>query len=207
MKKMNIRFLSLILALAMALSLLTGCQSSKNGDEKPAESSQSTAVDGGEGDASAEDPSIAPEGDEDYEIDGTNLVAYIGFDTETTTPSNVDTILNSAFSGDMGHGEDLKKVTITGNIKRIDDGAFSFTAADEIYIEEGCESLGHSVFSDSYIAEIWFPSSITEIGAGIMETEEGLWDTKIHVVEGSEIAKYFEENMPYGECELLYDYQ
>lgn len=135
------------------------------------------------------------------------IEAFMGLGTETTTPADADTIGNGAFSWDLQHGVNLSKVRVTGNIKTIEAGAFSFTAADVIYLEEGVESIGGDAFSDSYIDEIWFPSSVTHLGEGLMTTEEGLQGTKIHVVEGSAAARYFEEDMPYGECELVYDYQ
>lgn len=193
------KMMALILALSMALSLLTACQSASKEQEEPVASAS-------EGSAEASASAEAVEGT-DYQMDGDVIVAYVGSAHETTTPKNAVSIGSDAFSWDMGYGEELEKVTVTSNIKRIESGAFSFTAADFIYIEEGVEYIGHSAFSDSYIDEIWFPSSVTEIGASIMMTEEGLEGTKIHLVEGSPIAKYFEEDMPYGQCELLYDYQ
>ena len=72
-----------------------------------------------------------------------------------------------------------------------------------IYIEEGVETIGARAFSDSYIDEIHFPESVTEAGAGILETEEGLWDTKIYVIDGSYMQKYFKKNMPYGDPEII----
>lgn len=140
----------------------------------------------------------------DYEMRGTIITAYTGTDTETTTPEAAAEIGEDAFSWDMGHGEQLKTVIVTGNIKKIDDRAFAFTAAKKIVIEEGVEEIGDRAFMDSYIGEIYFPATIQKVGSGIMETEEGLRGTKIYVEEGSVMEKYFKAHMPYGECSIRY---
>ena len=131
------------------------------------------------------------------------LYAYRGSADEVTVPETVTEIYSNAFSGDFGYGTRLTKVTVPGSVKKIDSQAFSFTNADIIYIEEGVSQIGDSAFSDSYIDEIHFPESITEAGAGILETEEGLWDTDIYVVEGSYMQKQLQDNMPYGEPNLI----
>lgn len=131
------------------------------------------------------------------------LYAYRGSASEVTVPAGVTEIYESAFSGDFGYGAELKQVTVPGSVKTIDEGAFAFTNADIIYIEEGVETIGARAFSDSYIDEIHFPESVTEAGAGILETEEGLWDTKIYVIDGSYMEAYFKKNMPYGEPEII----
>ncbi len=109
----------------------------------------------------------------------------------------------NAFSGDFGYGAELKQVIVPGSVKKIDEGAFAFTNADIIYIEEGVETIGARAFSDSYIDEIHFPESVTEAGAGILETEEGLRDAKIYVIDGSYMQEYFKKNIPYGEPEII----
>ena len=131
------------------------------------------------------------------------LYAYRGSDEEVTVPAGVTEIYENAFSGDFGYGAELKQVTVPGSVKKIDEGAFAFTNADIIYIEEGVETIGARVFSDSYIDEIHFPESVTEAGAGILETEAGLNDAKIYVIDGSYMQKYFKKNMPYGDPEII----
>lgn len=131
------------------------------------------------------------------------LYAYRGLANEVTIPNTVTEIYSNAFSGDFGYGAKLTKVTIPGSVKTIDSQAFSFTNADIIYIEEGVSKIGASAFSDSYIDEIHFPESITEAGAGILETEEGLWDTDIYVVKGSYMEKEIKSNIPYGDPEII----
>jgi hypothetical protein len=132
------------------------------------------------------------------------LYAYLGKGSEITIPETVVEIYGSALSGDFKHGENLKKVIVPGTVKKIDNGAFAFTSAKEIILEEGVKEIGEWAFGDSYIEEIWFPSSLEKIGGGIMETEEGLDETEIHVPENSRISRYFEQNMPYGNAELVY---
>lgn len=131
------------------------------------------------------------------------LYAYRGSAEEVTVPGSVTEIYENAFSGDFGYGAELKKVTVPGSVKKIDEGAFAFTNADIIYIEEGVETIGARAFSDSYIDEIHFPESVAEAGAGILETEEGLNDAKIYVIDGSYMQEYFKKNMPYGAPEII----
>lgn len=133
------------------------------------------------------------------------LYAYLGKDREISIPENVTEIYSSALSGDFGHGDNLKQVIVPGTVKKIDKGSFAFTNAKRIIIEEGVKEIEEWAFGDSYIEEIWFPSSLEKIGNGIMETEEGLNGTKIHVPKNSEISRYFEQGMPYGNAELIYD--
>ena len=134
------------------------------------------------------------------------LYAYVGKCEEITIPSNVTEIYSNALSGDYNHGINLKKVTIPGTVKKVDDHAFAFTNAKYIYIEEGVKEIGADAFQDSYIKEIHFPSSIKKIGELIMDTEEGLYDTKIYLKEDSAIHKYFQEKMPYGDVEICFEH-
>ena len=131
------------------------------------------------------------------------LYAYRGDAKEVTVPEGVKEIYNSAFSGDSGHGKNLVSVTVPGTVEVIDGGAFSFTGADTIVIEEGVKEIGDGAFSDSYMDEIFFPASLEKIGSEIMYTEEGLDGTKIHVPAGSKIAEYFKKSMPYGNAKLI----
>ena len=140
-----------------------------------------------------------------YEIQGNAIVAYIGKETETTTPEDVSVIQSNAFSFDMDHGMYLDTIHVTSNIETIEEQAFAFCHANTIYIEEGVQTIGDLCFMDSYIKDIYFPASIKNVGKSIMETEEGLDGCTIHVKEGSVIASYFEKNMPYGDCQLVYD--
>lgn len=134
------------------------------------------------------------------------LYAYVGKNEEIIIPSNVTEIYSNALSGDYNHGINLKKVTIPGTVERIDNHAFAFTNAKYIYIEEGVKEIDADAFQDSYIKEIHFPSSIEKIGELIMDTEEGLYDTKIYLKKDSFIHKYFQEKMPYGDVEICFEH-
>jgi len=131
------------------------------------------------------------------------LYAYRGDAEEVTVPDNVTIIYSEAFAGDYNHGVNLKKVIVPGSVEKIQSNAFAFTNADSIIIEEGVKELGSYVFMDSYIEEIRFPASLVEIGAGILETEEGLQGTKIYVPADSKIENYLKENEPYGDVEII----
>lgn len=142
-------------------------------------------------------------------IDGFNikhgtLLSYTGSDTSVVVPDKVKVIGEYAFSSDMGYGKKLKKVIINENVKKIKDEAFAFTNADIIIINEGVKEIGDNVFMDSYIDEIYFPESLEKIGVNIMETEEGLDGTIIHLVKNSLADKYFKNNKPYGNITLVY---
>jgi hypothetical protein len=137
-----------------------------------------------------------------FVIENSVLTAYEGEAEEVVVPEEVTVIATSAFSGDYDHGINLVKVTIPGTVKNIETEAFAFTNADIIVIEEGVESIGDYAFMDSYIKEIHFPASLTDIGTAIMETEEGLWDTAVYVPKDSAVESYMKENPPYGEITL-----
>lgn len=144
-------------------------------------------------------------GNNDFNIKNDVLISYTGDEDEVTVPDNVKKIASDAFSSDMGRGENLKKVVIPGSVYEIDDRAFAFTAADIIVINEGVKVLGAEVFMDSYIDEIYFPRSIEVVGPGIMETEEGLSGTLIHVYKGSYMDNYFKKYEPYGDFKIIYE--
>ena len=131
------------------------------------------------------------------------LYAYLGSAKEITIPADVKEIYPDALSGDFGHGVNLEKVTVPGTVEKIDSEAFAFTEADYIYLKDGIQVLGDNVFMDSYIKEVHFPGSLTKIGQCILETEEGLWGTKIYVTKGSLAEKYFKAGMPYGKAKLI----
>lgn len=141
----------------------------------------------------------------DFTIKHGTLISYTGNEKVVTVPDEVKVIGSDAFSSDMGNGENLTKVIINGNVKKIDDSAFAFTFADVIVINEGTLEIGDNAFMDSYIDEIYFPASIKKVGVNIMETEEGLSNARIHVIKDSVVDKYFKENPPYGTFEIIYD--
>lgn len=98
---------------------------------------------------------------------------------------------------------DDDEVTVPNTVKVIKKEAFAFCSASVIVIEEGVETIETMAFMDSYPKEIHFPKSITNIGTGILETEEGLNGTKIYVCEGSAMEQYLKDNAPYGEFEII----
>lgn len=174
------------LAIVLGVCMLVGCDSARSDKSPKGESIQER---------------------DGFHIMDKKILGYTGDAKELRTPEDMEVIGSDAFSSDMGNGEQLESITITSNIQSIEERAFAFTCADYIYMEPGVKKIGAEAFMDSYIKEIWIPDSVQEIGAGILETEEGQQELKIHVVKESKAAKYFEENMPYGQCELCYDYQ
>lgn len=139
-----------------------------------------------------------------FAIDGEGtLLAYNGKAEEITIPQNVKRIAENAMSADYDRALDTKKVTILGNVKKIDAGAFSFSTIETVFIESGVEEIETWAFGDSKIKEIYFPDYITSLHAGILDTEEGLEDLKIHCKPGSQVEKYFKDNPPDGKYEIV----
>ena len=139
-----------------------------------------------------------------FAIDGEGtLLAYNGKAEEITIPQNVKRIAENAMSADYDRALDTKKVTILGNVKKIDAGAFSFSTIETVVIESGVEEIETWAFGDSKIKEIYFPDYITSLHAGILDTEEGLEDLKIHCKPGSQVEKYFKDNPPDGKYEIV----
>lgn len=142
----------------------------------------------------------------DFVIVNHELVAYRGNDAEVTIPDDVTVIKSSAFETSDDYPKDgIRKIIVPGTVKTIESEAFAFCYADIIIFEEGVESIGDSAFLDSYPEELTFPASIKTVGTRILETEEGLPGTKIHVVKGSVIDKAIQEQDPYGHYTLVYD--
>jgi len=146
--------------------------------------------------------------DEDgWAIEDNKLLGYVGKKKSVTVPKNVESIEPSAFSWDMGRAVKVEKIIVGGNVKVIRSGSFAFCKADKIVIKNGVKEIEDFAFMDSYIDDISFPPSITKIGNVIMQTEEGLDGCVIHCKKGSPIAKYMEEDKPYGIVKIKYDYR
>lgn len=199
------RKINLIICAALASAIMfSGCGSNK--DNAAATTENNTDF---ETESIYEDPTLdvlREKADNDgFVIENGVLKAYVGKDSNITIPSTVTTIGANSLSGDMGYGTSIESIIVPSTVTTIEKNAFAFTDADIIKIEEGVTTIGDQAFSDSYISEIYFPESLTNIGKVIMQTEEGLSDCKIHVKKDSAIAKYFEKQMPYGTSELIYD--
>lgn len=84
--------------------------------------------------------------------------------------------------------EDPYKLIIPGNIERIGDGAFAYTALNTIEFLEGVNSLGVGVFVFANIDNIIFPNSLTTIEEGAFQNGTfktiTLPDTIINLGEG-----------------------
>lgn len=142
----------------------------------------------------------------DFVIEGTTLIEYTGNEAEIIVPDNVTRIGASAFETNEQYPKDeIKKITVPGTVEVIEGEAFAFCYADVIVIEEGCKELGDRAFMDSYPTDVTLPESLITIGYNLFETEEGLRDTKFHVVEGSAIDRALKEQDPYGSYTIVYD--
>ncbi|MBE5925457.1 MAG: leucine-rich repeat domain-containing protein [Lachnospiraceae bacterium] len=124
-----------------------------------------------------------------YVIEEDGRIIYVGYDDEITIPSNIE-ILNSfnAFE------KELKKVTIPGTVKIIDEYAFQGDFMDCVYIEEGVEEIGDGAFDLTGVSEIHFPKSVKKMGEDLMtniEDEPIIDEVKKYVKKDSYAHKYF----------------
>ncbi|MBE5927393.1 MAG: hypothetical protein E7270_10570 [Lachnospiraceae bacterium] len=122
-------------------------------------------------------------------IDGV-LKKYFTNDKEIVIPDNVTEIGSSLIVTEL---EYIDKVTIPGNVKKIDISAFNETLIKCVVIEEGVEEIGEYAFANTCPFEIYIPTSIKLIGDAAFMSSEGNHDGKIYVKKGSYAEKYFKE--------------
>jgi len=123
-------------------------------------------------------------------IDGV-LKKYFTNDKEIVIPDNVTAIGSSLIVTELEH---IEKITIPGNVKKIDISAFNETSVRCIIMEDGVEEIGKYAFTDSYFAEIYIPESVNYIGEGAFWCSEGNSDGKIYVKKGSYAEEFFKKN-------------
>ena len=92
----------------------------------------------------------------------TNLIAYIGADSDVTIPNSVMCIKDNAFSSN----ESITSVTIPNSVIGIENNAFSScTNLANVYIPNSVESIGNYAFNYcSSLAMVTIPESIKSIG-------------------------------------------
>jgi len=123
-------------------------------------------------------------------IDGV-LKKYFTNDKEIVIPDNVTEIGSSLIVTDL---EDIDKIILPGNVKKIGKSAFNETPVRCIVMEEGVEEIGEYAFTDSYFAEVYIPESVNYIGEGAFWCSEGNSDGKIYVKKGSYAEEFFKKN-------------
>ncbi|MBQ4069414.1 MAG: leucine-rich repeat protein [Lachnospiraceae bacterium] len=126
-----------------------------------------------------------------YVIEKDKLVKYFTNSNEILLPDTVNEIGKSVIVSEI---ENIEKITIVGEIKKIGASAFCETSVDIFVIEEGVEEIGDYAFSDSYFYEIHIPNSVIKIGKKAFNCSEGNEESKIYVKKGSYAEKYFAEN-------------
>jgi len=126
-----------------------------------------------------------------YVIEKDKLVKYFTNSNEILLPDTVNEIGKSVIVSEL---ENIEKITIVGEIKKIGASAFCETSVDIFVIEEGVEEIGDYAFSDSYFYEIHIPNSVIKIGKKAFNCSEGNEESKIYVKKGSYAEKYFAEN-------------
>lgn len=140
------KLIALCLAVLMAVSVLTSCDSS--------------------GTTETTNPSGAQENYlKSYQVIDGLLTSCIGQADENgvyVVPETINAIAESAFAGD----ERIKEVVIGSHVKMIGSGAFQgCTSLEKVVIEEGVEQLGSYAFYDcAALTEISLPSTIDYVG-------------------------------------------
>ena len=123
------------------------------------------------------------------------LVRYYVDEEEIIIPNNVTMIGQAAIVIEL---DEIKKLTIPGNIAEIGISAFNEIPLGSVIIEEGVEEIGDYAFTDSYFKEIYVPESVKSIGKFAFNCSEGNNDGKIYVKKGSYAEEYFSQYE--GEC-------
>ena len=125
-----------------------------------------------------------------YVIEDGVLVRYYVDEEEIIIPNNVMIIGQAAIVTEL---DEIKKLTIPGNIAEIGISAFNEIPLGSIVIEEGVEEIGDYAFTDSYFKEIYVPESVEYIGEFAFKCSEGNTDGKIYVKKGSYAEEYFSQ--------------
>ena len=118
------------------------------------------------------------------------LIKYFTEDKEITIPDNVTTIGSSVI---VRESEVIDKLTIPGNVKRIEKSAFNETPLGCVVMEEGVEEIGDYAFADSYYSEIHVPDSVSHIGEFAFRCSELNNKGKIYVKKGTYAEEYFSQ--------------
>ncbi len=119
-------------------------------------------------------------------VDG-GLIRYYTEDKEITIPDNVVTIGSGVI---VTESNNIDKLTIPGNVKKIGIRAFNETPLGCVIMEEGVEEIGDYAFAESYYTEIYIPESVKYIGECAFRCREGNNNGKIYVKKGSYADKY-----------------
>ena len=139
---MKKRFLSALLVMALALTLL------------PATALAADVAYPVTGGNIYFDPATGTITGADYEVTAVQIPAQIN---GVAVTSIGDEAFTECYS--------LNSVTIPGSVKSIGSGAFVFTAIKELTIPEGVVSIGESAFYATGLTSVTFPASLTSIGA------------------------------------------
>ena len=106
---------------------------------------------------------------------------------EITIPDNVTTIGSAVIITEL---DNIDKLTIPGNVKKIGIRAFNEIHLGCVIMEEGVEEIGDYAFAESYYTDIYIPESVKYIGECAFRCSEGNNNGKIYVKKGSYADKY-----------------
>ncbi len=118
------------------------------------------------------------------------LIRYYTEDKEIIIPDNVTTIGSAVIVTEL---ENIDKLTIPGNVKKLERSAFNETPLGCVVIEKGVEEIGDYAFADSNYTEIYVPESVKYIGEFAFRCSELNNDGKIYVKKGSYAEEYFSQ--------------
>ena len=89
------------------------------------------------------------------------LIAYNGDETDIVVPEGVTIINTYAFDDSISN---LNSVTLSSTVRVIADGAFYYSTAKTVVLNEGLEEIGYEAFYYSKVANINLPSTLKKIG-------------------------------------------
>ena len=118
------------------------------------------------------------------------LLRYYTEEKEITIPDNVTTIGSAVIVTEL---DNIDKLIIPGNVKKIEKSAFNETPLGSVVMEEGVEEIGDYAFADSYYTEIYVPESVKHIGEFAFRCSELNNGGKIYVKKGSYAEEYFSQ--------------
>lgn len=113
---------------------------------------------------------------------------------EVKIPNGILEICEEAFY----NGQNLAKVTLNGNVKKLGDRCFCWTDIHSIILPEGVKSIGSNVFgqvrSKMSVYSILIPESVTSIDKNVIGNEENNERNNIICTKGSYADAYAKEN-------------
>ena len=118
------------------------------------------------------------------------LIAYFGLKKKLVIPDYVKEIEADALAWDCCHAQKVKVLVIPGSVKRLRSHSLAFINADTVIFKEGVETFDKHAFLDSYLYDVYFPSTIKNFPKSLMNPEEGVMNgLTLHFTKNSKVGK------------------